>query len=128
MAEEEEGEKRQNDEEEEEEDQHSAAERLVMAYKSGDKEEIQKIDKSRLMINTYGKTGRSLIYWASYSGLEEEVRALAQLGADVNRKSTSEVAPIFVAAHNGRYKCIEVLARYEKSVEASTVLFSFFFV
>jgi len=53
-------------------------------------------------VNSYGKNGRTSVWYAAGNGHERIVRLLLQRKADANISDKNKYTPLLWAAHNGR--------------------------
>jgi ankyrin repeat protein len=71
--------------------------------------------KTKINVNQKTRHGGTALYLAAQKGQLEIVKALLNLGADVNVLFANQYTPVYVAAEKGREKVIQLLAAETKA-------------
>jgi ankyrin repeat protein len=84
---------------------------LVEAAKSGDREAVRTLVKSRADVNAADADGTTALHWASYRDDLESVNLLIGAGARVNAANDLGATPLWIACENAGVPLVEALLR-----------------
>jgi uncharacterized protein len=93
--------------------------RLAEAVKSGSRETVERLLKSRVDVNATEVDGTTALHWAVRGDDFETARALLKAGAKVNAANRYGVTPLSLAAVNGHAPMLELLLKAGAAANAA---------
>ena len=77
------------------------------------REQVQQI-----FVNAVGREGDTALHIAAQAGLEETVKTLISIGADVDARNNTNYSPLHLAAINGNVDIIQYLVKSNAKIDA----------